>query len=703
MAARSRRGLPSATFVAFALLICAVFSSVSLVHPPFFARLLGYPIGGTDTNACIRAAIEHAGGLSAWLRTPPTDCPAQPGDNETSEIFLTYAALVLTTALHYVFRANRHARRRAVRPVDPRRHARLHAEIQRLAGEHLPGRRVAFLIDLLDPGVNGMAFGRIGKRAVLLSRGLVQLFDSEVPQNQEAFRAVLRHELAHLRNRDLDITQITLGLCRCYLVIALIPQLLVSLLGLAVDWHRSAEVVVTADQVVFAAVILFARGAVLRSRELGADARAVDWSGGTAGLRGVLRSRSAPEPGVRARFARLTRTHPPAELRLRALENPALAVLPRFDIAFVLGFCLPMSWDPAVSYTAQAQNGGVRGWWPAGLLTLLLVVALMLTLLRADVAAAPADRPRYARPAFRGGFALGVLCGGLALPSLATDGIVLPGLRPAVEISSKLVLACVAWLFVLWCEYLADAWAPGIGAARAPLVRTTVLFVPLCLFVALVAPSVFALSWQDVLTEFLSPTLRVLPAPLMNVAWAQEELMDVFVAPAVALLLALGLFGLPRLGRRRQAPDAPGPTGGPRVRRYVLPLAWGAVWGIASAGAAEWVLAEATGPPGWAWFTYPRLAGFPPVVGVVAAIGVWASSLPGPHPIARAARWSAVLGTGVGLVTRRITHLTGDVSFMSACFGVEAAVLGTLLLTLAPYLPRPARVRRARPAPDGPV
>lgn len=44
-----------------------------------------------------------------------------------------------------------------------------------------------------------------------------------------AFRAVMLHELAHLRNRDVDKTYFTIGIWRAFVVVALIPFLILNL------------------------------------------------------------------------------------------------------------------------------------------------------------------------------------------------------------------------------------------------------------------------------------------------------------------------------------------------------------------------------------------------------------------------------------------------------------------------------------------
>ncbi|MFK0258318.1 M48 family metalloprotease [Streptomyces sp. NPDC090445] len=70
-------------------------------------------------------------------------------------------------------------------------------------------RRTNLLVGLLDGSVNGLTFGRAGKRYVMLSRGLITLHRTD----PEALRAIVLHELAHLRNRDVDIAYLDRSTC----------------------------------------------------------------------------------------------------------------------------------------------------------------------------------------------------------------------------------------------------------------------------------------------------------------------------------------------------------------------------------------------------------------------------------------------------------------------------------------------------------
>ncbi|MFC7466878.1 hypothetical protein ACFQVA_03485 [Actinomadura keratinilytica] len=58
----------------------------------------------------------------------------------------------------------------------------------------------------LDVRVSALAFGRSGRRCVVLGGGLLALRN----RRPETFEAVVLHELAHVRNRDIDLSFLTI-------------------------------------------------------------------------------------------------------------------------------------------------------------------------------------------------------------------------------------------------------------------------------------------------------------------------------------------------------------------------------------------------------------------------------------------------------------------------------------------------------------
>ena len=85
----------------------------------------------------------------------------------------------------------------------------------------------AFVWNPLATGLP-IAFGRRGRYHVALSGSFTtQYFYTD----KSAFRAVMLHELAHIKNGDVHKTYLTISLLLAFLVVSVVPSLFVSL------WH----------------------------------------------------------------------------------------------------------------------------------------------------------------------------------------------------------------------------------------------------------------------------------------------------------------------------------------------------------------------------------------------------------------------------------------------------------------------------------
>lgn len=140
-----------------------------------------------------------------------------------------------------------------------------------------------FLQNSINPSRGGLAFGRLGRYFVVLNGGLITGFNTDLSQ----FRAVIRHELAHIKNSDIDKTYFSVAIAFAFTTVALIP-LAFSLiddvfsgelrLGLGLAWRAFA----------LAGLVYLMLSAVLRTREVYADVRASVWDGPTGALRRIL-------------------------------------------------------------------------------------------------------------------------------------------------------------------------------------------------------------------------------------------------------------------------------------------------------------------------------------------------------------------------------------------------------------------------------
>ncbi|MFE2698411.1 M48 family metalloprotease [Streptomyces mirabilis] len=189
-------------------------------------------------------------------------------------------------------------------------------------------RAPRFVVAPAAATAGAVVFGRWRRHSVCLHGGLL----ARRHQDPEGFRAVVLHELAHVRNRDIDITFATVAIWRIYLVLVLPAYLVWTAMHLHVAWSSpvfgpSERVADGRDAALTAATVAFvyvARADILRTRELYADLDAVRWGAHTGGWhRQADRRPAAPGRGsaALASFVGLLRTHPTWEQRAASLAD----------------------------------------------------------------------------------------------------------------------------------------------------------------------------------------------------------------------------------------------------------------------------------------------------------------------------------------------------------------------------------------------
>jgi Zn-dependent protease with chaperone function len=233
-----------------------------------------------------------------------------------------------------------------------------------------------FLWNPLNLAPGGVAFGRLGKYRVAISGGLVTLFYTDLP----AFKAVVLHELAHIRNKDIDKTYLTVSVWRAFVLTALLP-LAISFFGrspgeiIGVGWRAA----------VLALLVYLIRNAVLRTREVYADLRASSW--GETGLALGQMLAKLGQPG-KSKFQALMQVHPDPTYRREILEDPA----PLFRMSF---------WDSlatgiAASISFLSLEALAYGFLPGSTLLPSLIAASVLASLAAGVVGLEAWRAVFA-------------------------------------------------------------------------------------------------------------------------------------------------------------------------------------------------------------------------------------------------------------------------------------------------------------------
>jgi Zn-dependent protease with chaperone function len=331
-----RSTAPAASLVRFVLLIAAVVATSGLAFIAIYVHLPGAAQRVTATTEACLSAREADPALQTALET--RDVRQVQAVNRRLQacmnpvvidwgvfigagLVLLFGAAATTYLLHPWWLVRR---RRLVR-LDADRQRGLVGDLDRLSRQmglaHPPDWRLA----PYGRTTGGQAFGLPWHRYVQIDAGLAVL---RVTRPAE-FRAVVLHELAHLRNRDVDKTYFAISTWRAFVVVALLPYLVLmlhpGLFVVPLDW-RWEEVAFVADPAgatyrlaslaVLTLIVYLTRNAILRVRETHADATAAAVDGADTALPSVLAR--LPSPPAWRRWD----THPDPGQRLDAVRDP---------------------------------------------------------------------------------------------------------------------------------------------------------------------------------------------------------------------------------------------------------------------------------------------------------------------------------------------------------------------------------------------
>lgn len=482
------------------LLVLFLASSVGLLEGlATDGYLLGLYHHKDDSTGCMLAAgVNPTGsdlaGFQAILRANSaySACTARYGWNPPG--WPPYASPVLmaaaAAALYWLLPAWKGRRGKSVIIADDEPLAR---ELARLAAEAGLRRTPTVAIAPAAITTGAVVFGRARSRAVRLDGGLI----ARRFQEPERFRAVVLHELAHIRNGDVGITYAAVAVWRVYLIGVLLPGGISDAWGLfsgqvlgvgsqSVLWSAAR---LTGERDVLLSVFTFVlvylmRADILRRREISADFAAACWGAPASGwqhgseLRRALRSGGAGR--ILASFAELWQAHPDWDLRRESLTDPSalfeVSSLQMLLVGAAAGVVLATLQDaiatiaPGISWARDAAI-----WLLGGLIAVTVTVGLWPLALRA-AAVGTRGRAGLGPAALKAGLWLGA---GLVLSELMQSGAsVLHWLpvQPAFLLTMP-VLALIAARWTAECAGLAvRAWHPARLPALAGLAVTWLVF-----------------------------------------------------------------------------------------------------------------------------------------------------------------------------------------------------------------------------------
>lgn len=296
-------------------------------------------LGGRDPRPAVSA--DPAGGAS--FAASVGACSSRIGATASVIAMLAVIATAIGVASVYWLWPSWHIRRRRLIALPVGEFPMLAGKLAAAAGN----TEARFLLDAADTRVGGRAFGRYRRRYVVLGRGLVER--SRRGTDDGAVDAVVAHELAHIRNRDLDPAYLAVWTWRLLVLLGGIPFGGWMLVELATGDWRTALTYGWRIVALLGSTLLIRNG-LLRAREYYADLRA-----GRAypvALRSLLED--APQrggcAGLRARFG----MHPSARNRRRMLDAPGELLAPRLLSLVTIGFSAMLAYDLVDAVTAVA-------------------------------------------------------------------------------------------------------------------------------------------------------------------------------------------------------------------------------------------------------------------------------------------------------------------------------------------------------------
>lgn len=540
---------PSDTDFRFALLIVSVLGASSFIY-----YWINIPILGTELRAALIECVQKFpyetlgnvqlgsnGGLDL-LNAMQAQNLAREACLESIErrqaVNVVVGAIVLlaTTAVLYWTTPQRKIRRAGWTPLPSEDAPEVLASLADLCRAADVTPAPTFVWNPLSPSVSGIAFGRWGKRYLGLNGGLVTQFYTDAP----AFRAVLMHELAHLKNGDVDKTYLAVATWQAFVLTALIPLALSFVWLLREPGWWDAAIQVLWRVVALGLFVFLLRNATLRARELYTDARVSALDGASSALRRVLNTNTSPQPvtpgALRLALARMFSTHPQPQQRIATLDDAARLFRLDWGTAFAIGLAATVAL-PAV------ENVLTLGLPPAlevnattlavAALAAFAVAALSVGIWRGSFAAQMRGEP--VRAVGRLGLAVGVgMLAGLRLAlsitrvlgASATSGDPVTTLIFDVVFAAILIFSLVA--LAHWSYAGASAWFEVTGSvAQMRLILRLGVALAMSLGVFWLGHYFAVASFRDVWsgdlsTEFLSLFVLVQSAsfsPLLIVAY----------------------------------------------------------------------------------------------------------------------------------------------------------------------------------------
>jgi Zn-dependent protease with chaperone function len=372
----------------------------------------------------------------------------------------TGAVLLLALAI-YLWLPSWKRRGGRLVPVDALGDEDLIARLHELVAVAGLARPPAFVVDPSSASTGAVVFGRLRRYTVCLDGGLI----ASRSANPDGFRGVVLHELAHIRNGDIDLTYATVALWRAFVICVLVPFLALaaySVTGMEVRfsyvpglWWASWSLKL---QYLFQAAVLvtmsyLVRAEILRTREIYADLDAMRWGASRTAWQRPGGGNETRVPLLRPVLG-LLRTHPSWADRNRFLRDPAELFGASALLMFLTGVSAILTAtdiEPVLDSLGLPPGTGIETlttWITAALVTGIAGVALWRAVAHAVLTSRPVPSGLRVGCWLGAGFAVGEL--------VAARWVGAGWLPPHPEV--LLVLVPGAAVLTWWVVQCAELW-----------------------------------------------------------------------------------------------------------------------------------------------------------------------------------------------------------------------------------------------------
>ena len=450
------RVLGAGTSFRFALLVVLILSSsISMLRTII-------PGAGDETdryfNCALAAGFDLADPVPNDLRGSDALASCMSGHHYgvlPRTLLATGLMLALAFAIYLLHPAWKSRGGRLV-PVDNLSSDELSDELQRLVETAGLSRAPRFVIDPVAATPSAVVFGRLRRYSVCLHGGLL----ARRATDPNGFRGVVLHELAHIRNRDVDVAYATVALGRAFLTVVLVPYLVVTVYAMLGQASSSALALRGVFRTtVLLTMIYLTRADILRTREIYADVDAAGWGAGPEGWRSPADRRHQTGRAVQA-FLGLWRTHPRWVDRRKSLVDPSALFSVRALPLFLTGTAAMIATDQTATMLSTGQLGGFlsrglrsalsdsTGWLMAALVTGIAGVALWRAVAHAVLTSRPVPSGVWPGLWLGAGLAAGELL------TFRTAGLGWLPPQPAVVLVLVVGVVVLTW----WVNQCAELW-----------------------------------------------------------------------------------------------------------------------------------------------------------------------------------------------------------------------------------------------------